>query len=120
MAEFDYAAAAADALALIAEFGQAGFIRRTERTGGGPSDPNAATETVTDYAATLVVLPDQSRDVAGTVIKTGDYRVLVAPLEIEPTTTDVVICTEGELTIIEPGKLAPAGVAVLYDMTARK
>jgi hypothetical protein len=124
VAEFDYAEAAADALEMLAEFGQAGQIRRTTRTGGGPSDPTGGTETVTDYAATLVVLPinrdNAGRDVAGTVIKTDDLRVLVGPLAIEPTTTDRIVCSEGVLTIIDPGKLSPSGEAVLYDMTARK
>ena len=125
MAEFDYAEAAADALELLTEFGQIGSIRRTTRTGGGPGDPTGGAETLTDYPATLVVLPWEasnraSRDVSGTLIKQGDFQVLVAPLDIDPATTDKIICSEGELTIISTGKLAPAGAVVLYDMTARR
>lgn len=101
------------------EKGQTGFIRRTTRVGGGATDPTGGTVTVTDTPARLVVLPVNQRDVDGTVIRTGDWSVLIEALGIEITTADRIICTEGDLAIITPGKFAPVGDVVFYSAIGR-
>lgn len=115
----NYSDKAALAERLLEKFGQSGAIRRVTRTGGGPSDTTGGTETSKDHSCKLVVLPVDQQAVDGTTIQTGDWRVIVSALEIEPTTSDQIVCSEGVLQIITPGKLAPAGVVVLYDMIGR-
>jgi hypothetical protein len=119
MTAFDYAEAIADARELLAEFGQIGSIHRTTSAGGGATDPTGGTSTATPYPATMCVLPVSQRDVDGTTIRTGDWRVIIEALDIEITTADRIVCSEGTLTIIDPGKLAPAGIVVMYDAKAR-
>ena len=132
--KFDYIESQADAEKLIAEFGQIGAIRRQERTGGVPWDPESGTMNDVDHPCTLAVLPidlqDAGRDIGGTVIKASDVQILgsVAGLSITPTTTDTVLVDgafnagvyEGgrALTIIRCNTLAPAGVPVMHDILA--
>lgn len=118
----EYANARAVAARLIAKKGQLGAIRRTVTTGGGPSDPTGGSTVTTDHPARLAVFPVDQKDIDGTFIKAGDWRVLVSTegLAVEPTTTDRLVTSEGVLTIIEPGKFAPAGTVTHYSMVARR
>lgn len=119
----DFADLANELLAVSDDtFGQLGAIRRSVTTGGGPSDPSGGTEAVTDYPASMALFPVDQRDVDGTFIKAGDWRVMVATegLTITPTTTDLLVCSEGVLTIVDPGRFSPAGTVTHYRMVARK
>ena len=120
MGEYDNATATA--ARLIRKRGQLGAIRRTVTTGGGPTDPTGGSSTTTDYPARMALFPVSQGDIDGTFIKSGDWRVLVSTegLDVEPTTTDRLVTSEGVLTIIEPGKFAPAGEVTHYKMVARK
>lgn len=120
MAEvFDYGESVADARELLEEFGQTGTITRTTMSGGSPST-GGGTTTTTDYPALMALFPVDARDVDGTMIKAGDWTVYVEPLDIAPTTTDTITCSEGTLTIVNPKRIAPSGVTVLWEITARK
>ncbi len=131
-------AALADRI-LGSDKGETGAIRRTVTTGGGPSDPSGGTSTTTDYPCRLAAFPVDQRDIDGTFIKAGDWRVLVAPTISEdqaalwqsiylaedialitPTTTDLLVCSQGVLTIIDAGRFAPAGTVTHYRMVVRK
>lgn len=101
------------------EFGEAGHIRRINVMGGGPSDKSGGITMTTDYPCQLAAFPVDERDVDGELVKAGDFRVLVAPLEIVPTTTDKVVCSQGLLTIIDAGQFDPAGAVTHYRMLAR-
>jgi len=122
----------------LATKGQLGAIRRTVTTGGGPASVTPATEAVTDYPARFALFPVDQRDIDGTFIKAGDWRVIMAATEpadaddwddgettasiegITPTTADLLVCSEGDLTIIDPGKFAPDGTVTHHSMVARK
>ena len=119
MGEYDNPRAVAERL--IRKKGQLGAIRRTVTTGGGPSDPTGGSTATTDYPARLALFPVSQEDIDGTFIKAGDWRVLVSTegLGVELTTTDRLVTSEGVLTIIEPGKFAPAGDVTHYSMIAR-
>lgn len=106
----------------LAAKGEDGFIRRTEVTGGGPSDPDGGTETTTDHACRVAVFPVDQKDVDGTLIKSGDWRALIATggLQVVPTTTDLLVCSIGVLTIVDPGEFKPAGAVTHYRMLVRK
>lgn len=106
----------------LADKGQLGDIRRTTVTGGGPADPTGGTATVTDYPAQMIVFPVSQKDADGTFIKAGDFHVIVGTdgLTITPKTTDLIVCSEGVLSIVDAGKFSPAGVTTHYDMIARR
>jgi hypothetical protein len=106
----------------LATKGQLGAIRRSAVSGGGPASPTGATVTNTDYPARVALFPVSQRDIDGTFIKAGDWRVIVGTdgLSITPVTTDKLVCSEGVLTIVDPGKFAPDGTVTHYEMVARK
>lgn len=119
MAEtFDYAEAAADAVAMVAEFGATGAIRRTTNSG----DAWNPTQTTTDYDAVMAIVEYTNRDIDGTRIRATDRRVLVSTsgLSITPTTADKVITADGDgLSIVNVNIVKPATTVVLYDIQAR-
>ena len=98
---------------------QTGAIRRTERAGGGPSDPDGGAVTTTDYPARMAVFEIGSDRVNGTNILAGDLQIVVEPISIEVTAEDLVICDRGELTIAKLGRVASGGETALYDMICR-
>lgn len=110
----------ADVTAILTELGQAGSIKRTTTTGGGPSDPSGGVETVTSYPARLVVFPVSPDRIDGTNIIATDFEVTMAPLAVEVEASDKVVCSEGELTIKQVGKQAPEGTIVAYLMVCSK
>lgn len=133
-------AALADRI-LGSDKGETGAIRRTVVAGGGPSSPTGGTTTVTEYPCRLAAFPVDQKDIDGTFIKAGDWRVLVATgisadqsdawevaapvvlgdfADIAIETGDILVCSQGNLTVIDPGKFAPAGAVTHYSMVARK
>lgn len=105
----------------LADKGQLGAVRRSTFSGGGPAS-TAATLTVTDYPCQMAVFPVSLRDIDGTLVKAGDFRVIVstAGLSIAPTSTDRLVTTQGVLTIVDAGRFDPAGTVTHYKMVARK
>ena len=122
-------------------FGQLGAVRRTVTTGGGPSDPTGGSAVVTDYPIRFALVPVDQKDIDGTFIKAGDWKAAASPDvpedeaewtlasgvdaigaidEISVTTTDRLVTSEGVLTIVDAGRLAPGGTLVMYEMVARK
>lgn len=117
-----YARAQATADRLLQAYGEAATIRRTTVATASPSDPDAGSASTTDTAIRCAVFPVDQRDIDGTTIKAGDYRVIVSAkdLAIEITTTDSLICSAGTLSIVDAGRFAPAGTVTHYRMVARK
>lgn len=101
--------------------GQLGSIKRTTSTGAGPASLTAGTDTTTTYPCRLAIFPIDQRDVDGELVKSGDWRAIVEAVDgVTPTTTDKLSCSEGDLTIVDPGKFSPAGIVTHYDMVVRK
>lgn len=140
MTIYDDLKAVADELLAVSDdtFGQIGAVRRLMTFGGSATSTTSAVEITIDYPINLAIFPVDQRDVDGTFIKAGDFRVLVSAsqpaghaawdqgnvvesiTEIAPTTTDKLVCSEGVLTIVDAGNFAPAGNATHYKMVARK
>lgn len=99
---------------------QTGAIRRTERAGGGPSDPDGGTVTTTDYPARIVVLDVDVRRVDGTNIRVGDHEIIVEPTSIEITLKDKVVCDRGLLNIASFKRTATGGETALYELICRQ
>lgn len=114
---FDYAAAAADALELLREFGAAATLKRTT---AGAYDPATSTagETVTELQTTAAVLAYPQKYIDGTLIRHGDRRALCAA-GVEPKQGDALAWQGRDLTVIAVRPVDPAGVAVLYEAQVR-
>lgn len=116
-----YERGAASVRRALTRNGQAATITRTTATGGGPSSLTGGTRATAEHSCRVALFPIDQRDVDGALVKAGDWRAIVTAIDgFAPTTTDKLICTEGELSIIDPGKFAPAGTVTHYDMLVRK
>lgn len=114
-----YDAKARKAMAMLTKRGQAGQVARSVTIGGGPSG-GAGTTVVTDYPVRLAVFPIEIERIDGTLIATGDYRVICSTADVEIELSDRIECSEGTLTIMDLGKFAPDGTIIFYDMVARR
>jgi hypothetical protein len=119
MATFDYSRSQATADRLIAKFGQPGTIRRPGAASGDPWNPTIGP--ATDYPCTLVVLDYTAREIDGTLILASDRKVYVATagLDVTPEPSDQVVVGSEVLSIVNVGRLAPAGVDVFFLLQAR-
>ncbi len=121
---FDYIRSRATADRLIADFGQAGSIRRKTVTGGDDFDPSSGTTTQTDYAATLVVLDYTDEELRNTRVLATDKKILIAAggLAVEPALSDKIVEADGTAYEIVPPlqPLKPAGVVVFIQAQCRR
>ncbi|MDW9680663.1 hypothetical protein [Sinorhizobium meliloti] len=104
MANPIYARLQATAQRLIAEYGQAGTLKRIT-----PPDPvYGGDPVVTSYSATLVPMAYEVRYIDGTVILSGDMQIYISAvgLAIEPTVGDVVTANGKDYAIVagDPNK----------------
>lgn len=114
-----YSALAADALALLEEFGQA--VTLTRRTAGAYNPGSgAATVTETAQSGTGAVFDYDARRIDGTQVLFGDKQLILAAVGITaPQVGDEVTVggVEYAITAIKP--LAPAGTVVIYEINLR-
>lgn len=121
-----YADTAADATALIAEFGQEWTLSRANVTGGGPADPTGGTSGApTEATVKAVVLPMESsqvgQDIPGGAIRSTDAMIYIAPdATTAPANGDTVTDGTNTWRILRASVLRPGGVVVLYDCVGRK
>jgi hypothetical protein len=114
----DYLEDVADADEMIAEFGQAGTLRRQTATG---PDYNPTVITI-DHACIFAVLDYANREVDGSRILASDKKVLLArgDLDIVPTLSDELLVGGAAHSILDVQPLAPAGIVVLWTIQIRK
>ena len=114
---FDYAASQATAARLIANFGQAGSIRRVTNTG----DAYSPTQATADTAVTCVVTDYAHRERDGTYIQARDRKVYVSALDlaITPTPADKFVLGAMVYDIVSVGPLEPGGTVVLFELQVR-
>lgn len=117
MAE-DWSAAAADVAEGLLEAGAAAVIvRLIPDPQGTPSDPGAPQETA--HTVTAVVVDYSQREREGTSIVTGDRKALVSATGVTPTPQDRFRWEGADMQIVDVRRLAPAGVAVLFELQVR-
>lgn len=109
---------------LLTEFGQAVTLRRVT-TGAYDPATGSATQTTADYAGTGAVFDYSQRDIDGSLIKTGDQKLLMSPFQTDgsampvPTTTDKILIGSTVYSIQPSKKVAPAGTLVLIELQIR-
>lgn len=92
------------------------IIRKAEQP-VNPWDSPAGTPTETQVTGIVSKYSDQVID--GTLIRADDRKVTIAATGIAPTEADSIKIDETTYSIVSVMELAPAGVALKYDIQAR-
>lgn len=114
---FDYARIAATSLRLLEHYGRAAYLRRTSSE-YNPSTGTTTQQTV-NHEATCAFFDYAQRDIDGTLIRTGDQRVLMAPTVPRPETGDAIVIGASTYSVVQVRAINPAGVPVLYELQCR-
>ena len=120
MSDF-YSSLADDASDLIAEYGQAGTIRRTSAGIYDPATGSATGETTTDYPCSALGLTKNKAGVAladGTLVSEAD-RYFMVESDTAPAVNDRLVLGATTLAIQSVRPLAPGGIALFYEVRAR-
>jgi hypothetical protein len=120
MAGFDYPRVRSTADRLVGRFGQPVTIKRPGAATGPAHNPTIAAPV--SYSATAVVTVFSKREVDGERVRVTDKRVMVGAgdLNITPETSDTITIGGVEHAIISVTPTSPGGVAVIYEIQARK
>lgn len=122
----DWDELAADVNDLLGEFQQIILARPSTLPPVYDDDTGVATPVAPAvYFGSGAVFDYKQIEVTGTVIARGDQRLLLSPLQQngtpmpQPTTSDDVMIGSTLYAVVNPGRVAPAGVTVLYDLQLR-
>jgi len=101
----------------------AGFtavLSQTTVTGGNPWDPGSGTSTTVTTNVTIVVSEYALSEIDGTTIQAGDRKVLMTAMAgVEPKPSDTLTISGKAYNVVNAMPLAPAGIAVMYEVQAR-
>jgi hypothetical protein len=105
---------------LLSEFGQSVTLTRKST---GSYDPATSTSIITETTQTgkAAIFPRGIKDIDGTLIKQGDYQMLLSPKNITiPIVGDTVTINSIIYTITMIHETAPANTSVLIDCNIRR
>lgn len=123
--QFQYARLARTAQRLIDRFGVSESIKGFVDGEPDPLKPNRPpVRTLIDQKAKAVFLDIDTKLIDGTLIKQGDMKVLLSPLDMTiplKITGTITRELEGEIwTIVKIKPLNPGGIKLLYTLQVRK
>ncbi len=113
------AAEVADALVSLADELGTGSFAITLTRPGAQATPWATAGTDTQYDLTGLVQDYPQSMIDGTLIRSGDRRVMVAATGEKPLTTDRLSICGNDYQIISIGEKDPQGVALYYEVQVR-
>jgi hypothetical protein len=121
MASALYGELAQAAVDLLNELGQIVLLTRSAAGSGYDPDQGVVEDGGEQvWSANGVEFEYAQREVDGSLIQSGDRRVLIAPnLGTMPQSGDVVTLGAYRLEVVESRPLQPAGVVVLHEVQAR-
>lgn len=101
---------------------QATLLRSVAFDGGRPWDPSDTPPDVTEHACTIVVTEYSQREIDGTLIMSGDKKVLISTsgLQVSPEPGDEFRIQGERFSVINVQPLSPAGTVVLWEAQARR
>ena len=101
--------------------GEVGFAAILQRPNTGPATPWDATAVVAGAQVAVTIMQDtySLAHIDGALIRADDRRILMAS-DVVPTVADRLIIGSETLAIINVTPTAPGGVAVLFEVQARK
>jgi hypothetical protein len=103
---------------MLAEFG----FSATLRSAGTPAysaATSAATSVTTASAVSCVLLDYPAKFVDGSLIRQGDRLAYVSAKGAAPKAGDTLVCGGTSLTVVSCKPVAPALLAVLYELQVR-
>lgn len=101
--------------------GFTGVLAQTTFSGGDPWDPGSGTPVTVETNVTIVVSEYAKSEIDGTLIQSGDRKVLMTAIAgVEPKASDVLTISGAAYTVINAMPLDPAGIAVMYEVQARR
>lgn len=118
-----YTALAADAHALLAEFGMS--MTLTRPSSSAPTY-DAATSVATPvapltYSVTGAKFDYTTREIDGTLVQAGDQRVYLSTTgAVLPKPGDTLTIGSDVFRVLRAGAISPAGTDVLYDVQVRR
>ncbi len=117
---FDYTKSAATAARLLDKFGQSlTFSLPDTEEGGAPGVPGIVVpgRSITGRG---VILDYDNREIDGTVIQSGDAKVMIEATS-EPPANGMTATINGKTWRVEDWReLAPSGVVVMYTLQVRR
>ena len=117
---FNYPKSAATAKRLLSKFGQPMTFSLPDRTEGGAPGVPGTVKPGRSITGRGVILSFDNSEIDGTVIQTGDARVLLEATA-EPPETGMKATINSETWRVEAFEpLAPAGVVVMYTVHVRR
>jgi hypothetical protein len=121
MASALYGELAQAAVDLLNELGQLVLLTRAGEGSGYDPDQGFVEEGGEEvWSANGVEFSYAQAEVDGTLVQSGDRRVLIAPsLGTLPQSGDVITLGATRLEVVESRPLQPAGVIVLHEVQAR-
>lgn len=115
---FDYQAIAAEAAALLAEFGQEAVITAVGQTRYDPATLTHTADTV-PYRGRAAAFAYRQNEIDGTRIVAGDVKIYLERVQAAPKVGDSIAVNGRDWRIMDVSPLAPAGYAVLYVLQGR-
>lgn len=116
---FNYTATAATADRLLKRFGASAQVTRSTPGAYDPATGSVSVTTTTQSVTAAVFDYDHSY-IDGTRIQQGDRRAFVSAVGVwAPKQGDVLAWAGAELAVVAAKPLAPAGLAVLYELQVR-
>lgn len=106
---------------MLAEFGQGCTLSSVTIGDYDPATGGAST-TATSQTVTGAIFDYPQRFIDGTLILTGDKRVLVSPIGVTgaPKPGDTLTAGGIDYRVVDAKATAPAGIAVLWTLQVRK
>jgi hypothetical protein len=116
---YDYSKPAATALRLLTKFGAAATIKQLSSDGYNPATGTASVLTASQ-ACFAAVFDIEQKMVDGTNVLAGDKTAYVSASGVtEPKEGSVLTWQGKDYRIVKHKTLAPAGVAVLFELQVR-
>lgn len=119
MSSFNYDASAATAKRLLTKFGQQVTLTEKASSGGPPGVPTSPTDART-VEGMAVILDFRNSEVDGTVIQSGDAKLILEPAAGIPDNGMTTNINGKTWRVHDWSPLAPAGDVVLYKIQLRR
>jgi hypothetical protein len=120
-----YDRAAATANRMLTKYGMEVTLRRVTVGDYDPDTGSAPASPPVDYVCMGATFDYSQRDIDGSLIKTGDQKLLMSPFQTDgsampvPTTSDKILIGSTVYSIQPSKKVAPAGQNVLFELQIR-
>lgn len=107
------------AVSLITEFGETGSFSRVVLNAYNPATAESATSVTTSYTGYVVPVDYKDKEIDGTLILRGDFKVLAHEMTQTPNVGDELTFNSKTCRIINVSATRVNGASVLYSLQCR-